>query len=103
MGIFFAFAPHAIGIAKATGLHFLDRGIDGWNCGTAEFACPHQSRKPRATRLQETSAANRTRFHLPDGPEQQKRDQLMADSGDRSLANIGWLYQQPTGYRRFVG
>jgi salicylate hydroxylase len=49
-------------------------------------------RKPRATRLQEASAANRRRFHLPDGPEQQKRDQAMATSGDRSIANIGWLY-----------
>ena len=49
-------------------------------------------RKPRATRLQEASAANRTRFHLPDGPEQQKRDEAMATSGDRSIANIGWLY-----------
>jgi salicylate hydroxylase len=49
-------------------------------------------RKPRATRLQEASAANRTRFHLPDGPEQQKRDEAMAASGDRSIANIGWLY-----------
>ena len=35
-------------------------------------------RKPRATRLQQASAANRTRFHLPDGPEQQKRDAAMA-------------------------
>jgi salicylate hydroxylase len=50
-------------------------------------------RKPRATRLQESSAANRKRFHLPDGLEQQNRDELMAGSGDRSLANIGWLYQ----------
>jgi salicylate hydroxylase len=50
-------------------------------------------RKPRATRLQDVSSANRTRFHLPDGPEQQQRDQAMATSGDRSLANIGWLYQ----------
>jgi salicylate hydroxylase len=50
-------------------------------------------RKPRATRLQEMSAANRTRFHLPDGPEQQARDVQMATSGDRSLANIGWLYE----------
>jgi salicylate hydroxylase len=49
-------------------------------------------RKPRATRLQEASAANRTRFHLPDGPEQRKRDEAMAASGDRSIANIGWLY-----------
>jgi salicylate hydroxylase len=49
-------------------------------------------RKPRATRLQEASANNRTRFHLQDGPEQQKRDAAMANSGDRSIANIGWLY-----------
>jgi len=49
-------------------------------------------RKPRATRLQEASANNRTRFHLPDGPDQQARDQAMATSGDRSIANIGWLY-----------
>jgi len=50
-------------------------------------------RKPRATRLQEASAANRKRFHLPDGPEQQKRDEALATSGDRSIANIGWLYR----------
>lgn len=50
-------------------------------------------RKPRATRLQQASAANRSRFHLPDGPEQRERDAQMASSGDRSLANIGWLYQ----------
>jgi salicylate hydroxylase len=49
-------------------------------------------RKPRATRLQEASSNNRTRFHLPDGPAQQARDQAMATSGDRSIANIGWLY-----------
>ena len=49
-------------------------------------------RKPRATRLQEMSAINRTRFHLPDGPEQEKRDAALAKSGDRSMANIGWLY-----------
>lgn len=49
-------------------------------------------RKPRATRLQQASANNRTRFHLPDGPDQQARDQAMAASGDRSIGNIGWLY-----------
>jgi len=48
--------------------------------------------KPRVTRLQEASAANCTRFRLHDGPEQQKRDEAMATSGDRSIANIGWLY-----------
>ena len=54
--------------------------------------CYEAIRKPRATRLQEASANNRTRFHLPDGPAQQARDQAMAQSGDRSIANIGWLY-----------
>jgi salicylate hydroxylase len=49
-------------------------------------------RKPRASRLQQASAANRTRFHLEDGPDQQARDAVMAASGDRSMANIGWLY-----------
>lgn len=49
-------------------------------------------RKPRATRLQLASSNNRTRFHLHDGPEQQARDHALAHSGDRSVRNIGWLY-----------
>jgi salicylate hydroxylase len=49
-------------------------------------------RKPRATRLQQASASNRMRFHLHDGPEQQQRDAALSKSGDRSIANIGWLY-----------
>jgi 2-polyprenyl-6-methoxyphenol hydroxylase-like FAD-dependent oxidoreductase len=49
-------------------------------------------RKPRATKLQQASAANRSRFHLPDGDAQRARDEAMATSGDRSIANIGWLY-----------
>jgi salicylate hydroxylase len=49
-------------------------------------------RKPRVTKLQQASAANRTRFHLPDGDAQRARDEAMAVSGDRSIANIGWLY-----------
>ena len=49
-------------------------------------------RKPRATKLQQASAANRSRFHLPDGEAQRARDEAMATSGDRSIANIGWLY-----------
>ncbi len=50
-------------------------------------------RKPRATRLQELSAVNRTRFHLPDGPEQRKRDELLAAAGDRTFAALRWLYE----------
>jgi hypothetical protein len=53
----------------------------------------HRRAKPGTTRLQEASAANRTRFHLHDGPEQHKRDEAMTTSGDRSIANIGWLYE----------
>lgn len=50
-------------------------------------------RKPRATRLQEASATNRKRYHMPDGPEQQQRDALMATSGDRTFEAVHWLYQ----------
>ena len=49
-------------------------------------------RLPRATRVQELSRANKTRFHLPDGPAQQARDAQMAAYGDRSIPAIGWLY-----------
>ena len=49
-------------------------------------------RKPRATRLQELSAVNRTRYHMPDGPDQRKRDELMSTSGDRTFAALTWLY-----------
>jgi salicylate hydroxylase len=49
-------------------------------------------RRPRATRLQELSRLNKTRFHLPDGPEQQARDEQMRTAGDRAIANIDWLY-----------
>jgi salicylate hydroxylase len=39
------------------------------------------------------SETNKTRFHLPDGPEQQQRDAHMArGSTDWSLAAIAWLY-----------
>jgi salicylate hydroxylase len=49
-------------------------------------------RKPRATKLQLASAANRIRFHLTDGDAQRARDEALATSGDRMIANIGWLY-----------
>ena len=50
-------------------------------------------RKPRTAHVQSLATANKTRFHLPDGPEQQARDSAMAAGGtDWSLATIGWLY-----------
>jgi len=54
-------------------------------------------RKPRATRLQEMSRHNKTRFHLPDGVDQRNRDAQMATAGDRSIAAIGWLYAHDAG------
>src|SRR5438477_514059 len=41
-------------------------------------------RLPRVTRLQAMSRANKTRFHLRDGPAQQARDAEWAKAGDRS-------------------
>ena len=50
-------------------------------------------RRPRATKLQELSAANKVRFHLPDGPEQQARDEEMSrGSTDWSINAVAWLY-----------
>jgi salicylate hydroxylase len=49
-------------------------------------------RLARATRLQELSRVNKTRFHMPDGPGQEARDAEMAARGDRSIEAIGWLY-----------
>ncbi len=49
-------------------------------------------RLPRVTRLQQMSRANKTRFHMPDGPAQQARDAEWAKSGDRSPDALRWLY-----------
>ncbi|HSV24615.1 MAG TPA: FAD-dependent monooxygenase [Xanthobacteraceae bacterium] len=51
-------------------------------------------RLPRASRLQGMSETNKSRFHLPDGPVQKKRDVEMASGAtDWSLAAIAWLYE----------
>ena len=50
-------------------------------------------RVPRASRIQALSAANKTRFHLPDGPEQAARDAEMAGgSTDWSFRAVEWIY-----------
>jgi salicylate hydroxylase len=50
-------------------------------------------RLPRASRIQGLSANNKTRFHLPDGPEQQERDERMASgSTDWSIGAVAWIY-----------
>jgi salicylate hydroxylase len=51
------------------------------------------SRLPRASRVQAASRENKTRFHLPDGPEQSERDaQLGEASTDWFLKAIAWVY-----------
>lgn len=50
-------------------------------------------RLPRTARVQALSAHNKVRFHLPDGPEQARRDAEMVKSAtDWSPDNIAWLY-----------
>jgi len=50
-------------------------------------------RLPRASRIQALSTENKTRFHLPDGPEQRERDARMAGgSTDFALKAVEWIY-----------
>lgn len=52
-----------------------------------------QLRLPRTAHVQSLAANNKTRFHLPDGPEQAARDIRMAGGGtDWSFKAIEWLY-----------
>jgi len=47
----------------------------------------------RATHIQGMATANKTRFHLPDGPAQRERDAKMAEgSTDWSIKAIAWIY-----------
>ena len=50
-------------------------------------------RLPRVTRLQDMSRANKTRFHVRDGPDQRARDAEWARAADRSPGALRWLYE----------
>jgi 2-polyprenyl-6-methoxyphenol hydroxylase-like FAD-dependent oxidoreductase len=55
-------------------------------------------RLPRASRVQAASKENKTRFHLPDGPQQQERDVQMArGSTDFSFKAVAWIYGHDAG------
>jgi salicylate hydroxylase len=54
-------------------------------------------RLPRVTRLQDMSRANKTRFHMRDGPEQEARDTGWAQAADRSPDALRWLYEHDAG------
>jgi salicylate hydroxylase len=51
-----------------------------------------QLRLPRVSRVQALSRANKSRFHMPDGPQQQARDAEWSRAGDRSPDTLRWLY-----------
>ena len=59
----------------------------------AALRCYDEARLPRVTRLQQMSRANKLRFHMRDGPEQQARDAEWARAGDRSPDALRWLYR----------
>jgi len=56
-----------------------------------------QLRLPRVTRLQDMSRANKTRFHMRDGPAQKGRDAEWARAADRSPDALRWLYDYDPG------
>jgi salicylate hydroxylase len=50
-------------------------------------------RRPRASKIQNGSWDNKTRFHLPDGPAQAERDAQMAKgTTDWATSAIAWVY-----------
>jgi salicylate hydroxylase len=51
-----------------------------------------QIRLPRVTRLQEMSRANKHRYHMQDGPEQEARDAAMAATRERAPETLRWLF-----------
>ncbi|MFO1326219.1 MAG: FAD-dependent monooxygenase [Rubrivivax sp.] len=57
---------------------------------TAALARYDALRRPRASRVQLMSRGREIRNHLPDGPEQQRRDADLADG--QPLRDSGWLY-----------
>src|SRR6516162_4366474 len=59
-----------------------------------------QLRLPRVTRLQDMSRANKTRFHMRDGPAQEARDAEWSRAADRSPDALRWLYAYDAGLVR---
>jgi salicylate hydroxylase len=49
-------------------------------------------RLPRVTRLQQMSRANKHRYHMPDGLEQQERDAAMRATRERAPETMQWLF-----------
>ena len=70
----------------------------GGNADPAESLRRYEHlRLPRVTRLQDLSRANKTRFHMRDGPAQEARDAEWARAADRSPDALRWLYDFDAG------
>ena len=82
-------AAQAIEDGAALATCLMQVGADGISAALARYEA---LRLPRVTRVQEMSRANKMRYHLLDGPEQQARDASLALRGDRTIPVIGWLY-----------
>jgi salicylate hydroxylase len=55
-------------------------------------------RMERATAIQNGSWANKTRFHMPDGPDQVERDAQMAKGmTDWAYRAVAWVYGHDAG------
>jgi len=55
-------------------------------------------RLPRASRVQAASKENKTRFHLPDGPQQRERDAQIRDAAtDWFFKAMSWVYGHDAG------
>ncbi|HEY1259746.1 MAG TPA: FAD-dependent monooxygenase [Stellaceae bacterium] len=59
---------------------------------TAALRHYERRRLPRVTRLQQMSRANKHRYHMRDGPEQEARDAEWARAADRSPEALRWLF-----------
>jgi 2-polyprenyl-6-methoxyphenol hydroxylase-like FAD-dependent oxidoreductase len=61
-------------------------------------------RLPRTARIQGTAAGNKTRNHLPDGPQQRERDARMASrTADWSIGASIWVYEHDAAAAAVTG
>jgi salicylate hydroxylase len=82
-------AAQAIGDAAALAAR-LREAPDG--SPTAAIAAYERARRPHTARIQLMSWDNNSSFHLPDGPEQRRRDEALAKDDGLRLDRLDWLY-----------
>jgi salicylate hydroxylase len=82
-------AAQAIGDAAALAAR-LREAPDG--APSAALAAYERARLPHTARIQLMSWDNNSTFHLPDGPDQQRRDEAFALDGGLRLDRLGWMY-----------